>query len=283
MIGKSSFLIVLYDKNFNDSKTINNLLKHKAVLENSDIYIFNNGPNYLKPDLEMDFGNCNVVIEQDLSNKSLSEIYNKFVEKFCSSRYVFLDDDSELTREYVVNAVNVTSEELAYPVIEFEGGSFPNVLNSPYFELNKLIGNYLPEDLELVTIMSGIVLGAEFMKVIKQHYGQVFDERFTFYGVDTSFCYRVNYLRSESKIKLISGFPHDLSKVSDTPISNFKRDQNSIAVALMLREYEAFPKSLCKLTMWVIVEIYRLLLFKDTNQNLFILIKVFVLGIRNKL
>ena len=101
-----NFCIVLYNKDISESKAISDLKNH---FEKNDflgcIVIFNNGPNSVMTPKE-DY----IKLNQILINGSLSKIYNKFISEYPADLYVFLDDDTSVTKNYLdeLNSIETT-------------------------------------------------------------------------------------------------------------------------------------------------------------------------------
>ncbi|MGL6393675.1 glycosyltransferase family 2 protein [Aeromonas veronii] len=92
------------------------------VIDNAKLIIWNNGPSSIS--LELEYLNENrwgsVELIQTLDNKPLSYIYNQVIELYPAERYVFLDDDSQLTETYLI-AMASSNAGVAVPRILSHG------------------------------------------------------------------------------------------------------------------------------------------------------------------
>ena len=96
---------------------------------------------------------------------------------------------------------------------------------------------------EYVTaIGSGIIISKEAANIVKKKYGNIFDENFALYGVDTSFFIRLNKLALTENLTSIPGFEHSLSRleVESADIKLFRKLERSYDFGLTLRHYPSF-------------------------------------------
>ena len=212
---KISFCIVLFNKSYSQSLTINFLteqLKNKLFL--GDVVIFNNGPNMIKYE-----GKTPFTVHQVLVNASLSKIYNKFISEYNSDYYVFLDDDTSLSEDYLNELYN-TSFEILVPQIFCQGKKHYPVVTTN----NKI-----------QTITSGLAISSTCCNALTKKYGTVFDERFDLYGIDTALCYRINSDKLPFSIsdKIII---HDLSHISSQD-NSFREVEVLLANSAALIKY----------------------------------------------
>jgi len=68
-------------------------------------------------------------------------------------------------------------------------------------------------------------------------FGSVFDARFCFYGVDTSFFYRLQQLNVDVEIVNLPAIEHDLSKLSEDANDSWRTQQRCQDFALQLKYY----------------------------------------------
>lgn len=181
---KFIYLVLLYNKKTIDSETIKTLFSDGYDFSSSKLIIWNNGPSSITLDLdeEQQVAWNSIELIQTLDNKPLSYIYNKVIESYSADRYIFLDDDSKLSREYLT-AVAQTKAPVAVPVIYND-----SVPRSPTVRGVFSPGPYKTKDL-VIAIGSGISFSHDITQQLKERYGDVFDSRFALYGVDTTFFY----------------------------------------------------------------------------------------------
>lgn len=234
----AAFLVLLYGKELADSETLNSL---KALSLNSTdclLVIWNNGLAQLQErntesfeQLGFDTFTC-----ETIENQSLSQIYNRFMSDFSSDKYIVLDDDSELNQDYLECAFSLTDSDIGVPQI-FSNRKMTGpkrnrklcVLDETVSDTDKFFG-----------IGSGLVIGHKVAEKMKRDHGSVFDERFYFYGVDSTFFLRVKMSRLSSQIHVIIGFEHSLSKLKteSAPVTEFRLKEMSYDIGLRLRYYK---------------------------------------------
>jgi hypothetical protein len=182
-----------------------------------------------------------VDIQETINNESLAKIYNKFIKLVKSHKYVILDDDSHLNENYLELALDATECELCVPIITNK-----NKIEGP--KCNGIIVSQIKKfdvDDKLMAIGSGMVIGNKVVSDIAAIYGSTFDERFYLYGVDYTFCHRVNQI-SSIDIRIIQGFEHSLSRLTDEAslVSEFRLKERSYDQGLQLRYYNPWWRSL---------------------------------------
>ncbi|MEN9018518.1 MAG: hypothetical protein ABF331_08455, partial [Hellea sp.] len=234
-----------------------------------DIFvIWNYGPNKVTKPLSF-----SGTLINDLDNRSLSEIYNWFVDSFNADKYIIFDDDSCLVSGLSPYLVDNCSD-LILPRIK-DGGKYFYPINSS--------GTILSCENEIVhkkifSITSGLCFNQDTVNYLKSMFGNVFDEDFAFYGVDTSFFYRVNMIKN-IKLSIGGEIYHSLSKNSseDLVTSNFRKAERIKDLALQVRKYRSFMaiKSSLKVLIisavnceWMLIFIYFQTLVKLHNGKL---------------
>ncbi len=208
-MNKTSIIVVLYNCEIKDSQTLAGIVAAKINFEQSTLIIWNNGPKTLTDHNteQLTKLGLNVSIEQTVDNHSLAEIYNAFIKKYPAKHYVILDDDSSISGNYLNQLNALESEVIAYPIILSNDKPC-----SPKINRTKLTKNTQPETIKfkdsdnVEAIGSGLIISDQLAQKIKSHYGDIFDERFYIYGVDTTFCWRVSNTISTSKITVVDGF-----------------------------------------------------------------------------
>lgn len=233
----TAILVLLYDKDISDSQTLNAFLSCNLLCCNSSLIIWNNGPSKLESfDVSL-FENLGyrVFLEETLSNEALSIVYNRFISKYDAEKYIILDDDSRLEKNYLTESSKIGPKNIGIPII-FSSGKiiYPRVNKKTYCP-----DMTLNEKSKIVTIGSGLVLGKDVAKSLHDFYGDIFDERFYFYGVDTTLFLRLFDRGFAKDTILISGFEHSLSRLEkeSEEISEFRRIERSYNYGLTLRYY----------------------------------------------
>lgn len=237
-------LVVLYNCKPLDSVTIKSLVTSWSVTSNAKFIFWNNGPVSQSLDAkELNFLDFEMV--ESLYNESLAKIYNQFIERVHANVYVVLDHDSEVSPQYIEALNTITPEECAFPVI-FNGdkATGPLINGVTVSQPTCLAGNDT-----LLAIGSGVAIGSNIINTIKTVYGNVFDERFYLYGVDSTFCYRLESLKLIANSKVISGFQHSLSRLESesSAFTQFRKKERSYSFGLTLRYYKklSYLRVLC--------------------------------------
>lgn len=228
--------MLLYNKSFEDSLTMKKLVSSSRQIPNSKIVIWNNGPSELDI-TDFDAGksvDINFTFEQTVHNESLSKIYNQFLSKYDSDFYIILDDDSDLSPQYLTSLASLSENCLfAAPTISSDNKFY-------YPEYKGAFLNQIPEKITepVFSIGSGLVISQELKNRFFESYGGVFDERFYFYGVDTSIFHRLFINDLSSEIDIIEGFEHSLSRLDEFDhLSSFRKRERSVDMGLQLRWY----------------------------------------------
>ncbi|MFI3247208.1 MAG: hypothetical protein R3Y10_12160 [Ferrimonas sp.] len=234
---KSAFLVILYDKELHESSTLSSLEKSSIKLEKCTLTIWNNGPNKLKIRDVSSFEKkgINVNIIETIDNISLSKIYNLFIKSIGADSYIFLDDDSQLTDLYIRDAISNKKDEVSIPIIADEQGNTikPRINRRVITIPQKILSSAAME-----SAGSGLILGKEVIKSIEDLYDDIFDERFLFYGVDSTLFLRLNKINTIN-VNVINGFSHSFS-LREENISQFKKMEFSSALGLKLRHYKKY-------------------------------------------
>lgn len=210
---KLNIVVVLYNKALSQSKTINSLLENIDSFVDMDVSvsIWNNGPNSIEQEVSSFIDSQtfkNFVICENLSNSPLSLVYNSMLVEECSN--IYFDDDTFVTKEYVlsVNDFMKSDREVFLPKIQSMG-------QRRYPKVNKVAGDFDGElnELSVVSILSGLLIKADTSYRLKSKFGNVFDQRFNIYGVDTTLFYRLKSLNFD-RYYVGGTLEHDLSGVS---------------------------------------------------------------------
>lgn len=234
-------LIVLYNKNFDESSTLLSLLN--CYNKNIELTIFNNGPklltetNVILDSLKSAFKGVNVI--QNINNIPLSIIYNGFCSNtnICSIYYAIFDDDTNIPPDYF--NLNQDCYDIIFPLVKTSDGNirYPKrdglvLKNLGVYDNNQFI----------YTSGSGIILHASLVDKILHFYDELFDTDYALYGVDVSLFRKISHLHSKNtKVKmLVQGvIVHGLS-LYDEKLTPFRRKERLIDNVITLRKY---PKS----------------------------------------
>jgi hypothetical protein len=269
MINKVSFLVLLYNKEIQKSNTLLSLLCSSLIFNNCKLVIWNNGPcnlNSVNVDEFVKLG-FDVDIIETIDNISLSSIYNSFFEKYISDTYVILDDDSNLHDGYLISTLSSSKNELSVPIILADDKITGPVVNGErYSEECKCS--------KISTIMgigSGIIIGSNICERIKNSYGNVFDERFYFYGVDSTFFMRINKIGLGSLVRVIDGFEHSLSRleIENAETTKFRKKERAYDLALQIKFYDSPLIALKKIVKMLIIFFNNLFFLKNQNISLY--------------
>lgn len=275
---ETAILVLLYNKEITESKTIKSFKNSKLHYHNSRIVIWNNGPKkinrYICKQL-MSLG-YDVQFKETLNNESLGFIYNRFITQNMALKYIILDDDSVLSEEYISASLKSKSTDICFPIISSNGAIHsPTIDEKPY--TNRSI--VLPKS-KIIAIGSGLVIGSVIADKVKKIYDNIFDERFYLYGVDTTFCLRVYDCGLIDKVKIIPGFDHSLSRLSheDAETQKFRRLERSYDLGLQLKYYYPLAKALYLIFLVGAVTLKRQLLRQPSSIEFLSTIKAYKLG-----
>lgn len=235
---KTRALIVLFNKILSESLTYSSLSNYSNIFD--EIIVYNNGPDLI--DESENSLPHNFKLVNDLTNKPLSEIYNEFVSCDGFDRFIILDDDSTITESYINSFLNEANVfDIGMPLIK------SNHNGDIYYPVVSKISDIFHSTYDFsertYTISSGLVLSSELILLVKNKFGSVFDERFSLYGVDISFFFRIDQISKERKIKCLSSgyIIHDLSKFS-SEVSSFRAEELLIDQILQYKLYHRNKK-----------------------------------------
>ncbi|MDN2663506.1 hypothetical protein OW492_08960 [Psychromonas sp. 14N.309.X.WAT.B.A12] len=275
---ETAILVLLYNNQPNESKTLNSLLSSVVHYLNAKLVIWNNGPKSFKKTEVALYRNLGyeVFFEETLHNESLAVIYNRFLSCYDAKRYIFLDDDSNLTAPYILASCKSEVTCISLPIISFKNQVvYPKIQKKPYY-----FGINITGKSKVISIGSGLVIGRDFAVFMKKNYGNVFDERFYFYGVDTTFFLRIFYSKLTSRINIIPGFIHSLSRLEkeSKELKKFRRIERSYEQALILRYYRKKPVATFLLIKHLLSVIKRFFFKQENRISIFSLYKAFFTG-----
>jgi hypothetical protein len=273
-----SILVVLYNKRIDESNTLNAILSHDLHIRNCKLTIWNNGPlpfENVENSLKF-FGDFNVEIKETLSNISLAKIYNNVISCADSNKYIILDDDSFLTYEYFKDVGVVSSDCVCFPIIQCGEKIIGPEVNSNCANSPRICR---PSD-TIMSIGSGIVIGQNVAAMLIDKFGSVFDERFYLYGVDTTFCLRINSMKLDNTIRVINGFKHSLSRKNkeSNELSKFRVKERAYDVGLTLRYYSSKSKAITLIVRCFLGDILRVVGVKSGYTSAIYLTKAYIFG-----
>jgi hypothetical protein len=274
----SAILVLLYNCELEDSKTLQTLKKCHVTFGAAKLVIWNNGPKRLSS-VEVSFlSECNldISIKQTIENESLAVIYNQFLGEYKANAYIFLDHDSTLNADYLTESLQVKKGVVGVPKILSDGKITSPTINGAVYANDIEINPYD----KVVSIGSGLIVSKEVVVSLSEKYGKTFDERFYLYGVDTTFFYRIYDSGLTSKIKIISGFEHSLSRleVESNKTKKFRRLERACDKAMTFRYYSppiVFLYSVVLIS-WDMFK--RTLRCKEKDINYFAFIKAAICG-----
>lgn len=236
--------VVTYGATSPLSKTVRSIFRLMSLFEGKNValVIWSNGPGSYENSVLASFKElvpigCDVVVCEDTRNIALSDIYNETIDSIDSDLHCILDDDSELSVEFVESICSPEASDVLVPKIMVNDVHQGPILNG------KLIGagqfNLRPTD-DFFAIASGVTLTRSIISNVKEQYGQVFDSAYALYGVDTSFCLRlVEVARTRSICVRCAGYiDHDLSRLKPSVArSTFRRSERGLDLGITLRRY----------------------------------------------
>ena len=231
-----AFIIVSYGKSPTSSLTYCSLKRTLLLMDLNItkyfIYVFNNGPKEFE--FKDDVCPVEYLYMQNPNNISLATIYNSSFSMVDSRYYVVLDDDTEITSDYVKDIINQYDFDLLCPKI-FSNDKlvYPRINRVP------VINDGLVDKKKLASITSGLVLSNGLINTFIEEYGSVFDERFAFYGVDSSFFLRLRRLKVNLKIVCFSKIHHSLSSdlKESSSVKEFREKERIYDLALQIKCY----------------------------------------------
>ncbi|WP_350628470.1 hypothetical protein [Pseudoalteromonas sp. CAL260-MNA-CIBAN-0059] len=270
-------LVVLYDIEFMDSITLNTLyrLNLAGKLSNQcNLVIHNNGPRSLKDkfntcslvlNLREQF--CQVSFKEDKNNSALSHVYNDLGKE---SSCLILDQDTTITLGYIssLESFMKTKEELLIPIVKV-GSTFCYPKEKGKIVINMKEG-IRPLN-KVISIMSGTCIKPSLIDKLEQKFITTFDDRFAFYGVDTTFFLRCRRVKLK-QYYLAAAIKHDLSSVTESELSNFRLEERLIDSVLQLRVYPSLGA--IKGALLFMMSINKIRLLKHAK----LLFKVFLIG-----
>lgn len=239
MQGRKMFdtviIIVLYGKEISASTTFASLMNSLKQKNFYKVVIWNNGPKKLKEIFE---NNRTLGISVDIyetpDNISLSEIYNTVILSYNSKKYLFLDDDSDLSSDYLDKVSLIKPDQIGVPLIVQD-----NITYGPFCNKEIITSKAEFQDKDNITaIMSGVVVGVNILEKIYHKRKFYFDNRFMLYGIDTSFFINFSKLNITKKAVVLPPIDHSLSRLlKHDDISSFRLKERAYSEGLLYRYY----------------------------------------------
>ena len=238
---KVVILIVIYNKEVRDSSTFRTLILNGV--HDLHIVIHNNGPEiiYLPPEIvsELELLNVTITLNNCIQNMPLACLYNEFIDFYADyDKFVLLDDDSTLTTSYMNSLYNNDYDiELPKIVSVVDGKTYYPISR----DLVCINDDYLDPS-TTISIGSGIIITRSFLEKFSKKGLKIFDEKYAFYGVDSSLFRRMWKLKREGqdfRIKSSSTIIHSLSR-TEGPESIFRKNERLMDFAITMRHYPSF-------------------------------------------
>lgn len=240
IMKKIAMVVILYGKRFEESKTLQSLIKFSHQLD--QLLIVNNGPENL--DIHDPFfvalskKHKHVEFENQIQNKPLSWIYNDFIDSIDSDYYVLFDDDTEINLDYESFLFQMNNIDLELPkIISIIGKKqyYPKHNEQIVFE-NGLIKS----GGELFSIGSGLIISNKIKNTFKKHNLELFDSRFALYGVDFSFFRRLNKMKEDSFLISSQNFLNHSLSGAEKVISKWRAKERLYDEVLTIKYYRDF-------------------------------------------
>lgn len=221
---KTVIAVILYNKQIDDSETLNQLNIIKC--DDCSLIIFNNGPEKIKKESilyrDLEGAYSNVEIKEYIQNKPLSHIYNEVLKFWEGDRFIFFDDDSHLDELFFkkIDAFyskeidlqlpliyEITNKQLYYPIVD-----------DVAYKVNQNTDGTIISSNNILSIGSGLVIYKCLINKFAELNLDLFDERFALYGVDFSFFRRIRIVRNKTdvNIQVVSFIEHSLSRTNTT-------------------------------------------------------------------
>lgn len=250
--SKLALLVVTYNQQqIKDSLTLNTLRLHNEFIRKKyseyKLTIWNNGPHLLE---DLNFKLPNWEIKNFINNAPLSWIYNHFITvNKAADFFCILDDDTEVTLEFLDDALTHLKESKTAILY------LPRILNHISLEqvypveiFNNRILDTITSNDKVRSIGSGLLFNKSLIELFPNM--KLFSERYSFYGVDTSFFMELlNLQRTKYVILLGKPLVHNLSRLTDKKSrKSFRYKERLIdqclTIILYTKKYFQFPKLL---------------------------------------
>ncbi|HGS5977767.1 TPA: hypothetical protein ACMEKO_000067 [Klebsiella quasipneumoniae subsp. quasipneumoniae] len=241
---KTIVLVVLYGRENTETSTTQSLLNLPTNYKNYTLLLFNNGPSFINTEGDIHFLNLqrrfgSVFLYNDISNRSLSDIYNSMFESFTADRYIIFDDDSFFSEDYFNTSLNQdidihlplissnTDQRIYYP--RKDGHIVKNI--KEYIEWNGKCKIY--------SIGSGMIIYSSLISKFKELSQHLFDPHFALYGVDFSLFRQIEKnISSSYYVKFyINGTIHHSMTGLDKKIPKWRHEERMYDYILSIKYY----------------------------------------------
>lgn len=234
--------VVLYNKEFSSSLTLNNLLH--ITLNNTHLVIINNGPNEIEFDslyYELKSKFTSVTYLEYLENRSLAVIYNTIINNYNEyDRFILFDDDTNISDLFFQDMQNYYNVDVMLQI--------PRIIDSErkliHYPLcnDKVYNADIPYTFnvndKIISIGSGLVIYKSLVECFRKDNLKLFDERYALYGVDYSFFRRIQRIKKQYdiRVQIFSTLEHSLSK-TNTSFSEWRHREHLYDYAISCRFY----------------------------------------------
>lgn len=236
-----AMVVILYGKRFEESKTLQSLIKFSHQLD--QLLIVNNGPESLDSHdpffIALSKKHKHVEFENQIQNKPLSWIYNDFINSIDADYYVLFDDDTEINLAY-------ESYLFQMDIIDLELPKIISIIDKKqyYPKLNEQIiseDSVIESSGELFSIGSGLIISNKIKKIFLGHNLELFDSRFALYGVDVSLFRRLIKIgREKIIISSQTYLNHGLSRAEGVA-SFWRKEERLFDEVLSIKYYTSSP------------------------------------------
>lgn len=272
MMKTIAMVVILYGKRFEESKTLQSLIKFSHQLD--QLLIVNNGPESLDSHdpffIALSKKHKHVEFENQIQNKPLSWIYNDFINSIDADYYALFDDDTEINLDYEIFLFQMTNIDLELPKIISivdEKQYYPK-LNEQIISEHGLIES----GGELFSIGSGLIISNKIKNTFKKYNLEIFDSRFALYGVDVSFFRRLNKLGRESFLISSQTFlNHSLSRIEEENTNPWRQKERLYDEVLSIKYYS-------KYTLFNIIKLSFKKIKRKEYNDFFTVVYIYILG-----
>ncbi|MFT4274123.1 MAG: hypothetical protein QM578_24240 [Pantoea sp.] len=225
---KTMLVVVLYDKTYKDSLTLNSLM-NKSFSE-VDLMIVNHGPNPLKFDKDfihtLGFFVGNVVLKEYLDGRLLSGICNTIINEHDEyERFIFFDDESDVGKKFIKNLDLYFKNHIDLQIPNIRGRSdrkihYPVIAEST---LRNDEGTEVNSTNRVRSLGTGLAIYRSLITKFKAENKEVFDSNFTLRDLDCGFFIHLDatYLTSGITIQIVNTIVHSLLR-TDSPSNKFR-------------------------------------------------------------
>ncbi len=229
--GSTNIVILIVALNKTPAESLSfNSLRRTSVGKNIEVVFWS---NYYTGSEKNDEFTRHITCKRNIN---LSEVYNSVISKISEdkkfNKLIILDDDTDVSDAYIY-AMLLSSSDVTVPEVYVSGKKVYPI---------SIVSNLVVEASEskgLKSINSGLCLSRSLIERLIKHNGNVYDERFSFYGTDFSLFYRLDKLGVHlTQAGMVS---HNLSRFSEAYRPNeFRWRQKIYENILMWRNYPEY-------------------------------------------